>query len=250
MGVPAVVCHDNQQAAHAVRNHLDHSCPDGHRFTARPYQFQAPEFTHWWFMPSTDWPAYHHPKLFIQQYRPQPGVQSEYLYTGFHVERGLGNVVLELDPKFDRKMIMQPNWFWYGFLQHADKGELDAPLREVAERSGLPVIVSVDLWEYRDAEDRYRLERGPYDNLEFAVTEAEPSFSIQSWCHTEVLQGLDDCTNLGQLARGLEERTQLDWFWVNLFIGVKLRYGDEHTGTWRARDIWRKAMEPWAEWVR
>jgi len=37
---------------------------------------------------------------------------------------------------------------------------------------------------------------------------------------------------------------------VNLFIGVKLRYGDEHTGTWRARDIWRNAMEPWEPWIR
>lgn len=250
MDVPTVAYQDNQQTAHAVRDHLDHLYPDGHRFTARPYQFQAPEYTHWWFMPSTGWPAYRHPKLFIQQYRPQPGLQSEYMYTGFYVERGHGKAVLELDPRFDPKMIMQPGWFWFDFVRHAEAGELDAPLREVVERSGLPVIVSVDLWEYRDAEDRYRLTRDPYDNLEFAITAAEPSFDIQSRSHTEILQGLDESTSLGELARGLEERKQLDWFWVNLFVGVKLRYGDEETGTWGARDIWRNAMEPWADWVR
>ena len=249
MDVPRVIFEDNQQAAHAVRDHLDHLYPDGHRFTGRPYQYQAPEFTHWWFLPSTEWPAYHHSKLFIQQYRPQPGLQSEYLYTGFYVERGLGNPVLELDPRFDRKMIMQPNWFWSRFVSHAEEGELDAPLREVVERSGLPVIVSVDLWEYRDAEDRYRLTRGPYDNLGFAVTAAEPSLSVQSRSQTEVLQDLDECTSLGELARRLEQRSELDWIWVNLFIGVKLRYGDEASGTWRARDIWYSAMEPWEPWV-
>lgn len=250
MEVPIAVFQNNQQAAHAVRDRLDRLYPGGHRFTLRPYQHQAPEFTHWWFMPSTEWPAYHHSKLFIQQYRPQGGLQSEYLYTGFYVERGLGKSVLELDPRFDRKMIVQPGWFWFDFRRHAQEGELDAPLREVVERSGLPVIVSIDLWEYRDAEDRYRLTRGPYDNLEFAVAAADPSLSGQSRSQTEVLQGLDECTTLGQLARGLEERRELDWIWVNLFIGVKLRYGDEQTGTWRARDIWRNAMEPWAEWVR
>jgi len=250
MDVPRMIFEDNQQAAQAVREHLDHLYAEGHRFTARPYQYQAPEFTHWWFMPSTEWPAYHHSKLFIQQYHPQPGVQSEHLYTGFYVERGLGEPVLELDPRFDRKMIMQPGWFWFRFLGHAEDGELDAPLRETLERSGLPAIVCVELWEYRDAEDRYRLTRGPYDNLEFTVTAAEPSLTVQSHSQTEVLQDLDECTSLGQLARGLEEGKQLDWFWVNLFIGVKLRYGHEETGTWRAPDIWLNAMAPWEPWTR
>lgn len=249
MEVPTVVFQNNDQAVHRVRDHLDHLYPDGHRYTARPYQRQAPEFTHWWFMPSTEWPAYHHSKLFIQQYRPQPGVQSEYLYTGFYVERGFGERVLELDPRFDRKMIMQPNWFWFRFVGHAEEGELDAPLGETLERSGFPVIVSVELWEYRDAEDRYRLTRGPYDSIEFAVTEAEPSLSVQSRSQTDVLESLDDCPSLGELARGLESRSELDWIWVNLFIGVKFRYGDEQTGTWRASDIWRNAMEPWEPWI-
>ena len=249
MHVPTVAYRDNQQAAHAVREHLDHLYPGGHRFTARPYQRQAPEFTHWWFMPSTEWPAYHHSKLFIQQYRPQPGAQSEFMHTGFYVERGHGRAVREFDPKFDRKMIMQQGWFWFDFLRHAEDGHLDTPVKEVVDRSRLPVIVSVELWEYRDAEARYTLTRGPYDRLEFAVTAEKPSLGVQSRSQTEVLQDLDECTSLGELARGLEERSALDWIWVNLFIGLKLRYGDEKTGTWRARDIWRNAMEPWEPWI-
>ena len=243
MEVPTTVFQNNEQAARAVHDHLDHLYPDGHRFTRRPYQYQAPEFTHWWFVPSTDWPAYRHSKLFIRQMRSDP----EFLYTGYRVERGLGTQLASV-PDVRRQHIMQPNWYWFEFLRHAQAGDLDAPLREVLDRSKLPLIISMLLWEFNHAPLPDEEPGAPHDYAEFAIRSQDLQFEA-AVKGTKILRQVNQCSDLRELGQHFDGSEETDWYWVDLFIGVKLRYGDEETGTWRARDIWRNAMEPWQPWI-
>jgi hypothetical protein len=245
MEVPKVIFEDNYRAANAVRDHLDHLYPDGRPFTARPYQFQAPEFTDWYFFPgSGHWPAQRHGKLFIRRH-PE---EHDCLCAGYFVERGHGQQVLMADPGSDRKLIMQPDWYWFEFVRHAQVGELDAPVREVLQRSQVPLSIRADLWRYRPRDDDMR-SRTPDDTIQFRIDSPEAGFQNVKKSE-DIFARLNDSTNTQELTARLDGWDELDWYWVNLFIGVKLRYGDEETGTWRARDIWRNAMEPWADWVR
>jgi len=61
---------------------------------------------------------------------------------------------------------------------------------------------------------------------------------------------LNNCTNLSELAQRLERLAELDYFWVNLTIGIRLQYGTSVSGSWGAAEIWQNALEPWNPWVR
>lgn len=245
MGLPTAIFQNNCRAAHAVRDHLDHLYPDGRPLTARAYQRQAPEFSDWYFFPASGhWPAQRHGKLFLRRH-PE---QYDCLCAGYFVERGHGHQVLAADPRFDPNLIMQPYWYWFQFVRRAQAGELDVPLREVLERSQIPLSLRADVWPYRPRDHDTR-SRTPDDTIQFIID--SPQAALQNVKKSDaIFARLNDCTNAQELTAQLDGWDELDWYWVNLFIGVKLRYGDEETGTWRARDIWRNAMEPWAEWVQ
>lgn len=244
MAEPTTVFENNHQAAHAVLEHLDHLHPDGHRFTLRPFQRWKPRPTHRWFVPSTDWPAYRYSKLFIRR----PRDRLDFLYTGYRVERGMGQQVLSVEPKFDRKLIMQPTWAWFDFVQNAKAGLLDEPIGEVLQRSRCPVVLSMDLWEFNRAPTEEQDPGAPDDYLEFTV--ASPDLQFESAVEgRKILRELNHTGCLTELAERFNSWDELDWYWIDLFIGIRMKYGTEQTGTWRARQFWHNALEPWAEWV-
>lgn len=43
--------------------------------------------------------------------------------------------------------------------------------------------------------------------------------------------------------QGISENIALDYFWVDLYIGTLMRYGDESTGNWGAHKIWSRTLE-------
>ncbi|MBC7261697.1 MAG: hypothetical protein H5T63_06755 [Chloroflexi bacterium] len=57
------------------------------------------------------------------------------------------------------------------------------------------------------------------------------------------------CANLPDLARRLETMKDLDFFWLNLMIGIRLQYGTATTGDWGAPEIWHHALQPWLPWI-
>ena len=138
-----MIFENNDQAAHAVYRYIDNLRPSPQRFTLRPYQYQAPAFTEWWFVPSTEWPANRFSKLCFHRYRLAP----EYIYIGFYVEQGLGTELVGL-PDVKSSQIMQSNWYWHRFLGHMEDKELGGTLREVLGRSQYPMTVWVDAYEF------------------------------------------------------------------------------------------------------
>jgi hypothetical protein len=43
---------------------------------------------------------------------------------------------------------------------------------------------------------------------------------------------------------------KLSWYWVNLRIGIQVRYGSRDRGDWGGEALWQRALEPWLPWVR
>lgn len=244
MEVSTVIFENNYSAAQALRDHMESVYPSGRPFAVRPYQYQAPELTDWLCYPrSGRWPAQRHSKLFIGRYRDD----SDCLYAGYFVERGHGQQVLIADPDFDRKLIMEPDWYWFEFLRHAQAGQLDVPISDVVQRSQLPVIITLDLWQYRPRDDDVR-PREPDDSIPFEIHSPEVRFDDVKESQG-LLKRLNECADVHELVGHFEGWHELDWYWVNLFIGIKLHYGTKETGSWGAAHIWRNALEPWAPWV-
>lgn len=244
MIVPQAIFRNNDETAHAVLDYLDEFLSLPHRFTLRPYDFHRPEFSEWWFIPSTEWPAYHHSKLFVHQSPIRPAA-PEWLYTGFYVEQGFGQELAGF-PDVQRKYIMRADWYWHEFLLHARNGEIDPTLRQVLERSQCPLWVWIDVYEFNRVQeldtDRYR--RGPDDWVEFTIYAQDTKF-ILAQPGRKVLAQLNTCANIRELAQLLETLEDLRFFWVNLQVGVRLRYGTESEGFWNALEIWGNALEPW-----
>jgi hypothetical protein len=242
MAVPTVIFENNDKAAHAVSRYIDDVRPSPQRFTLRPFQRHSPSFSPWWFVPSTEWPAYHCSKLFIHRFLPA----SEYLYTGFYVEHGLGKDLPDVKPS----LVMQSNWYWFEFLHQAKNGALDPAQRQVLERSGCPVFVWLDAYAFNRVPTPEEVAQTPDDLIEFVIRSADLQFELTEQGN-EILSLLSECASLHELAQHLE-RSQQDfrWYWLDLYFGIRLRYGTASTGTWGASEIWHNALEPWTPWVR
>src|SRR5438874_9195158 len=64
-------------------------CVGNLNLTPRPWIFQEPNTCHWWLVPSAEWPAYKHGKLYFGWANDE---RTGFL-VGFHVEKGLGTSV-------------------------------------------------------------------------------------------------------------------------------------------------------------
>jgi len=237
---------NNDEAAHAIFRYLSELRPSLNRFTLRPFNHYSPEFTEWWFIPSTDWPAYRYSKLCVHKF-PRCAEETKWLYTGFYMEQGLDGELAGL-PGVKHSLIMQPNWYWYEFLHHAKKGEMDSALVEVLERSQCPVLLTLDVYEFNHVPSPDEECPAPYDWIEYSIHSCETDFQLTR-AGNKVLAQLNACTSMKELAQQLETM-DLRYFWANLVIGIRLQYGTAMKGSWGAAEIWHNALEPWNPWVR
>jgi len=230
---------NNDEAAHAVYRYVQtHQLLQRH-LTLRPYNYTAPKLTPWWLVPTTAWPAYHHSKLCFEKWDP------ETMIIGFYVEKGLGEQVAEM---VKSSLIMESGWYWSEFLQAAQDGQFAEPMRHVLARSGLPLIVHLSLFEFNNVPDFETGERNPNDELAFLVASDNLSFG-QYTTADGALSALNDARTLSELAAGLSGLEEMSWYWINLRIGVRVRYRTGEPGEWGAEEIWNRSLQPWVRWV-
>jgi len=233
---------NNDLAAHTVYRYIRESQPPIRHLTLRPYNRFDTKFTEWWLIPSTDWPAYRYGKLFFLQ---SSGARN-LMFTGFYIEKGLGRQLTDLTKA---NQLMGPNWFWNDFLNAARGGVLDAPMRVVHERAGVPLRIYLNLYEFNHVPDPETGINAPDDQLEFVIRDDDLGFTpvVEG---KDVLAPLNRAVNLQDLVGhfiGLEKMT---WYWVNWMIGVHVQYSTDDTGDWGAADLWHNALEPWLRWVK
>src|SRR5688572_20853737 len=102
MPLPVTKFETNDTAARAVLNHLQAIRPG---LSARPFNHYEPEFSRWWLIPGTDWPACRYSKFSIRR-----SPQGE-MCVGFYTEKGL-NKSLATMPGVQPAHIMQDDWYW------------------------------------------------------------------------------------------------------------------------------------------
>ena len=94
--IPCCAFPNIQAAATAVQRFHKDAYVDV-ALTARPYNRFEPLNTTWWLIPSTQWPAYHLPKICF--YRGYTAEGENLLSVGLEAEKGFGRVVASVDPR-------------------------------------------------------------------------------------------------------------------------------------------------------
>ena len=124
MAIPIAKFKTNDEAAHAILNYISKSENLG--LSLRPFNRFSTDYSPWWFFPKGEkWPVYHCSKLFVEKLFYK---NSYFLYSGFYVEKGLGNNV----PKDVKKNnIMKFNWYWNEFLQKLKEGAYNETITEI-----------------------------------------------------------------------------------------------------------------------
>lgn len=246
MPTPMTIYENNDVAAHAVNSHLDGLRPSPQRFCLRPYNRFEPAFTVWWLVPSNDWPAYRHSKLFLCS-ADLPEEARRQLWAGIYVEHGLGSQLGEL-PGVEKTHVMDDQWYWHDFLSHAAAGDIDPTILAISQATQLPVVAHLVAYEFNAVPKLDDEPPEPHDWFEVVIhpngTRTEHGMKPH-----RLFRSLSGCASAQDLAQRLAAVTHLSFFWLDLLIGVRLEYGSRDQGTWGASDIWGRALKPWNQWV-
>ncbi|MGC9467730.1 MAG: hypothetical protein ACP5HS_04005 [Anaerolineae bacterium] len=239
MTIPTVQYPDNEEAAHAVYQHVQ-ARPTTRHLRLQPASRGGGAYGEWWLIPGPERPPYRYGKLYIRRVALGPRMMS----VGFCFHRGVGR---HLDALVDPEVTMGPSWFWSRFLNDALAGAFETPLREIMARSGRSVQTTLELYHLNHAPGP-RTGHPPDDRLVFTVDETTLRLRPDELAEEE-LAPLTTASDLRELALWVEGMQDLWWFWIDVHIGISLRYGDEETGDWGAADLWNKALAPWMSWV-
>ena len=239
MSEPNIVYENNDQAAHAVQEFVRKK--GDWSFTLRPFNRFATAFTAWWIVPTSEWPAYKYGKLCFHRY---DGV----LYTGYYVEKGLGVQLAGLSD-VQKRHIIQSDWRWHDLVYWASEGKVDKIVEQVCDLSQTSVRVLVEIHAFNEVPEPDSERTAPSDAIEFEI-----AFSDSRWRlirpGQSTLAKFNRTVSIADLMEGIIDEKDLDYFWMDMVIGVRLRYGDGLSPGWNASDIWAKALQPWVEFVR
>jgi hypothetical protein len=246
---------DSRSAALAIEKYINCLRPSPNKYHLRAYDFHHPDTSEWWFIPGDEWPAYRFSKLFVNQINVAPSEEKDWLCSGLYIEKGYGGEAAKLYP-VKHSQILQRNWYWFRFIEHARNDDLDISQRDILKRCGCPAYISLDaipMEAHEEIDNREpEIDRKlPHDKLliEVKLHNDQLSFSIIQ-PGSEILSGLKGVSSIKDLAEFLEVRSNdLDFFWIDLLFGVHIKRGDLPSGGWGAPEIWRNTMEPWQPWV-
>ena len=215
---------------------LAESLSSEHRKLRRhPYNRFAKD-THWWLVPSADWPAFEHGKLLIA-----PEADSQ-IFVGLHVERGYGPDAAKV--RGEQSGIMNSDWVGANILRDMASGEIDRANTHIQAHTRHPVVVEI-------ATDNGDKDPG-----------AGPQSPSIRWEWDNGLLNLVRPNNLPHDVAGslAEARTLMDvaaevganrrWeqCWMNMYFGVLLKPSPE--GGLSADEIADQCLAPLLKWVR
>lgn len=240
MPVASVAYRDHEATARAVDRHIRELRPPVRHLALRPHDYRASSFPEWWLVPGTDRTPWRHGRLCFRRLSATPRT----MVAGFYLERGYGRQLAEM---LAPEALLDSGWFWYRFLNDALGGAFDAPLRTSLERTGGPLLVHLDLYHFNDRSVAGQVQ--PDDRLTFALRDAELVLHPVEPPDDE-LTFLNYPMQLKDLALQIESLEGVSWYWIDLLIGVHLRYDTpEAPEVWDAAALWHNALAPWLPWA-
>jgi hypothetical protein len=177
-------------------------------------------------------------------YSSKPGL----LYAGYYVEHGLGVEVGGL-PGVNKKLVMTERWYWREFLNQSKNGAVDETARLISVNSESPVTIFLKAYEFNRIREPDKEPGIPVDVLGLSLDLNKDSLRT-TLKGSNILKSLNVSRNVAEMANLLEKGNDFTFFWIDMMIGVLLRYeSKEQNSEWGAKEIWYKALEPWLPFV-
>lgn len=214
--------------------------------TARPWNMHQPEETLWWIVPSTDLPAYKHGKLFID---PDRTHQANQLFCGLNVEKGVGEAASNMfTSAAGQRMIMRPDWIWHSFL--SDLGDGRANAAAATAKGRLSETVTLRLEAAHASDPSFRPE-GDHLRDVLAFSLGNPLTLERNHTPLNILTPLIGSTDTKDLARRIGAIPQLDWVWIDVYLGSVFDGTNETTDDkhWGPEQLGNLFLS-WISWLR
>ena len=145
-------------------------------------------------------------------------------------------------PEVKRNHIMGMDWFWYYFLEQASTGLIEKIVEQISDQVKVEVRVLVEVNEFNKVPEPDIERSVPSDTVEFAILPMNQRWNIVQESRN-VLSKLKRVNNISDLSQQISAITDLRFYWIDLVIGIRLKYGDKQG--WHSSDIWDNALSPW-----
>lgn len=217
--------------------------------TPRPWQIYEPTDTHWWLVPSTDWPAYRHGKFIFSLAKDSPRkalvglndslIEADKIFAGLNIEKGYGHVATEVDASLKLKaaQIIDNDWLWFTLVEGNGPTRFSKLLAAVSATETLHLYVVSSY--VHDRESAVQPER---DALMFSCHSAGISAVLHNHFPIGVLRGIHKATNFVILADRLKKID--DYHWVDIYVGTYLAKGNIDI-----KDFYQRVLSNLNEWV-
>ena len=215
----------------------------------RPWNMHEPDTTFWWLVPSTDWPAYKHGKLFFDPDRAPAGQ----LLCGLNVEKGLDAGVAEAYPSAaGQRYIMQSDWLWFAFIADLASSKVGSAITQLHDEIDAPVTIRLEASVVDDPGTFSPYATQPDKDIAIFESAGTALTRVSSQTPLNVLTTVAGSQTLGALAASIRSMPNADWVWLDVFIGA--HFARERStgtpGTWNASRLWAKALAMWMPWFR
>jgi hypothetical protein len=193
-----------------------------------------PESSMWWVVPGKENPAYRYGKLYFDG----DELDASTLLCGLHVEKGFGPGV-----PGPRGHAMDRRWTWNAFFP-ALGGQVDAQLADLERQAGeAPHVRLLAGLEAEGAPSHY---------LRFTWNSGTLQVQTPPADRRGFLGPLAGVTDLGALREGIAALNELNWHWINVFVGCSVRKNGDPASreTFDASLLWERLLRCWQAWFR
>lgn len=219
------------------------------KISARPWNKFDPDNTSWWVVPSTEWPAYKHGKLFFSPNR----APENSLFCGLHVEKGIDAKVESAYSSFQgKRLIMKDDWCWLDFIKGLQNTTISRVISEVSEMLVSSLLLRIEAGFVADPQSfDPHATRFDWDLLIFETSGTSLEL-IDSKTPANLLIELKKSLSLRRLADDIPEIPQIGWVWIDFFIGniFEIRTDSLDQDLWDASRIWREILSNWESFFR
>lgn len=234
-------------AAYSVQKQLKNQ--GWQEISTRPWNRYDPDNTLWWIIPSTEWPAYKHGKLFFSPERAPTGC----LFCGLHIEKGLDPSVAEAySPGAGQRLIMKEDWTWLMFLTDLNTQRFRSAVISASEAANSPVTLRFEAGFVDDPRSfDPQAPRPKWDTIIFESFGT--NLDIKS-CETpsRLLTKLENIKSLGDLERSISTIPNSNWVWLDIFMGFIFieNTGNDPYTSWDSAELWTKIFSLWEPWFK
>jgi len=203
------------------------------KLTLRPWNRFEPDYTTWWIVPGTAWPAYRYGKFVFT-------TVGELISCGLYVEKGLGASTMGM---YKPSLVMDADWQWHQFIRDIESGKV----MEATNMIGMQPFLTL-------SSDIVRGEFDPLapksDELVFRIADGKLE-KVQERIDVGCLTPFANLESLEKLPGKLAEMKNLNWAWIDLVLGTQLKLPIEGVELTDAIDGWDLVsdlfsyLEPW-----